>query len=91
MRQPEKIKPFVNKGCLLQITADSVTGLFGDVSQKLALTFIRQGMATLIATDAHNMHKRRPTLKDARDRLLPIIGPDKTRALFTDNAEAMLA
>jgi protein-tyrosine phosphatase len=91
MRHPEKIKPFINKGCLLQITADSVTGLFGEVSQKLALTFIREGMATLIATDAHNMHKRRPSLKEAHDMLLPMIGPDKTKALFTGNAEVMVA
>jgi protein-tyrosine phosphatase len=91
MRHPERIKPFVDKGCQLQITADSVTGLFGEASQKLALAFIRQGMATLIATDAHNMHKRRPTLKDARDKLLPMIGPERTRALFSGNAEAMLA
>jgi len=91
MRQPEKITPFVNQGCLLQITADSVTGLFGEVSQKLALSFIRNDMVTLIATDAHNMYKRRPTLKAARDALLPVIGADKVQALFSGNAGAMLA
>jgi len=91
MCQPEKIDPFVRKGCLLQITADSVTGLFGDVSQKVALALIRKGMATLIATDAHNMYKRRPTLKAARDALLPVIGADRVQALFSANAEAMLS
>jgi protein-tyrosine phosphatase len=91
MRQPEKIEPFVNRGCLLQITADSVTGLFGEISQKLALALIQKGMATLIATDAHNMHKRRPTLKAARDKLLPIIGATEVQALFSGNAEAMLS
>ena len=91
MRQPEKINPFVNKGCLLQITADSVTGLFGEVSRKLALAFIRNDMVTLIATDAHNIHKRRPTLKAARDVLLPMIGADKVQALFNDNADAILS
>jgi len=91
MRQPEKITPFVNQGCLLQITADSVTGLFGEVSQKVALSFIRNDMATLIATDAHNMYKRRPTLKAARHALLPIIGADKVQALFSANAETMLS
>ncbi|MEC4747779.1 CpsB/CapC family capsule biosynthesis tyrosine phosphatase [Methylomicrobium sp. Wu6] len=91
MRHPEKIKPFVSRGCLLQITADSVTGLFGEVSQQLALSFIRKDMAMLIATDAHNLYKRRPTLKAAHDMLLPIIGGDKTRALFSGNAETMLS
>ncbi|WP_374090228.1 tyrosine-protein phosphatase [Methylomicrobium lacus] len=91
MRQPEKIAPFVNKGCLLQITADSVTGLFGEIPQKVAHFFIRNDMATLIATDAHNMHRRRPTLKAAYGMLLPIIGADKVHALFSGNAEAMLS
>jgi len=90
MRQPEKIDPFIKKGCLLQITADSVTGLFGEVSQKLALSLIEQGKATLVATDAHNLYKRRPSLKAAYDMLLPIIGAAKAQALFGGNAEAML-
>jgi protein-tyrosine phosphatase len=90
MRQPEKIDLFLNRGCLLQITADSITGLFGEVSQKLALSLIEQGKAALIATDAHNMHKRRPSLKAAHDLLMPIIGAVKTQALFSGNAEAML-
>ncbi|MBL1262360.1 tyrosine-protein phosphatase [Methylomicrobium sp. RS1] len=91
MRQPEKIDAFVKKGCLLQITADSVTGLFGEVSQKLALSLIQKGNATLIATDAHNLHKRRPSLKAAYEMLLPIIGAAKAQALFIGNAEAMLS
>lgn len=91
MRQPEKIAPFLNKGCLLQITAGSVTGSFGEVSQKRALEFIQQDKATLIATDAHNLHKRLPTLQAARDMLTPIIGPSKAHALFSGNAEVMLS
>lgn len=91
MRQPEKINPFVDRGCLLQVTAGSVTGTFGEVSQKRALEFIQQDKVTLIATDAHNLHKRLPTLKAARDMLTPIIGPNKAHALFSGNAEAMLS
>ncbi|MGJ0486520.1 MAG: tyrosine-protein phosphatase [Methylomicrobium sp.] len=90
MRQPEKIDAFVKKGCLLQITADSVTGLFGEISQKLALSLIQKGKATVVATDAHNLHKRRPSLKSAYEMLLPIIGTAKAQALFSTNAEAML-
>ncbi len=62
-----------------------------EVSRKLALAFIRNDMVTLIATDAHNIHKRRPTLKAARDVLIPIIGADKVHALFNDNADAILS
>lgn len=91
MRQPERIDPFIKKGCLLQITADSVTGLFGEVSQKLALSFIQKGKAAVVATDAHNLHKRRPSLKAAYEMLLPIIGAVKAEDLFSANAETMLS
>lgn len=31
MRDPDKLEPFVREGCLLQITADAVSGGFGEV------------------------------------------------------------
>ena len=61
--QPDKIVPFVELGCLLQFTAGSVTGVFGLGIQRCALSFIEQGLATLLASDAHNLEKK-PTEHD---------------------------
>lgn len=91
MGQADKIQPFLEMGCLLQITADSITGLFGAESQKCALDYIKQGMVTIIATDAHNLHKRQPSLQAAREFLLPIISEEKINALMVTNPAQMLS
>lgn len=91
MHQPSKIDIFMKMGCLLQITADSITGLFGIESQKIALYFIEKKMATLIATDAHNLHKRKPSMQDAKQFLLPKVGEDYVTQLMSINPAKMLS
>jgi len=90
VQQPSKIMPFINMGCLLQITASSVSGLFGGASQKCAVQFIEQNLVTVMATDAHNLHKRQPSMTAAIDYLLPIIGEKRVNALVSDNPKRML-
>jgi len=46
---------------------------------------------TIIATDAHNLHKRQPTLLAARDFLLPIIGEAQVNTLMHENPAKILA
>lgn len=91
MQQPKKLNVFVDMGCLLQITADSITGLFGIESQKIALYFIEKKMATLIATDAHNLHKRKPSMQDAKQFLLSRVEEAYVTQLTKANAELILA
>lgn len=90
MRKPAKIKPFLEMGCLIQLTAGSITGLFGDDSQKCALFYLEQDMVTIIATDAHNLHKRKPSLQAAREFLLPSYGEDAVNNLMSINPALML-
>ncbi len=56
-----KAKPFIMSGCLFQLTAMSVTGDFGKKAYGIAHQFLDQGLATIIASDAHNS-KRRPAI-----------------------------
>ena len=91
MRHPGKIQPFLDLGCILQITADSITGLFGEQSQQCALFYIEQNLATIIATDAHNLHKRQPSMQAARQFLLPSCGEAGVNRLMSDNPARILA
>ncbi len=86
---PEKIGHYVQLGCLFQITGSSVTGLFGKASQACALFLLYRDWVAFIATDAHNMHKRSPSLVDARRMLQALIGIPNTRRLF-DNAHGLI-
>ena len=91
MKQPSKIHPFLDKGCLLQLTADSITGLFGDESQKCALDYIRQDMAFIIASDAHNLHKRKPNLQAVKDFLLSLTSKAQINKLLVDNPAQLIS
>lgn len=90
IRQPEKLTPFTRLGCLLQVTASSVTGLFGSASQQCALRLIEQNLVTVLASDAHNLHKRQPTLRPAVDHLKNVIGEQLAGALVTRHPAHML-
>jgi protein-tyrosine phosphatase len=73
MLQPEKIKPFVDSGCLLQVTAGSLCGRFGDKAQNTAEKLISDKLVTLIATDCHNEKNRPPLLAEGYDRIEKLI------------------
>ncbi len=66
MRDPMRIKPFVDTGCLLQVTAASIIGRFGASASDAAHRLLSKGMVAAVATDAHNMAHRPPLLREAR-------------------------
>lgn len=90
MKQPAKIDRFLAMGCLLQVTAGSITGLFGLDSQRTALHYIEQGKVTVIATDAHNLHKRQPSLLAARQVLSSLIDADEINQLILANPRQIM-
>lgn len=65
MHSPERIRPFVEMGCLLQLTAASVTGEFGEGASQAAHYFLKNDMAWVIASDAHNQKHRPPRMTRA--------------------------
>lgn len=91
LRHPDKIMPFIHCGCLLQVTASSVTGLFGNDSQQCALRLIEQNLVTVLASDAHNMHKRQPALRPALAYLKPIIGEQQAEAMVTTHPARIIS
>lgn len=69
MAQPARINPFVDMGCLLQVTAGSLVGQFGAAAQAASETFLDNDMVFALATDAHDATRRPPILSVARDAL----------------------
>ncbi|UCD57684.1 MAG: hypothetical protein JSV16_00830 [Candidatus Hydrogenedentota bacterium] len=61
---------FVEAGNLVQLTAASVTGDFGEHAQKCAFALLAARLAHLIASDAHSPDKRPPGLS----RALTVVG-----------------
>ncbi|MDO4681786.1 MAG: hypothetical protein Q4B17_03235 [Lautropia sp.] len=69
MRDPNRIKPFVDMGCLLQLTAASVIGAFGRAAGQCAHLLLTRGMVSVVASDAHNLAHRPPRMGEVRTYL----------------------
>lgn len=63
-------------GCLMQVTAGSLTGSFGSRAQKLAEQMFAEGRVDILASDAHNTHTRSPGLSRARHIVASKYGQD---------------
>lgn len=69
MKQPERVEELLAEGCLLQLTAGSLTGGFGKAAEAAAHTLLSRDWVTFVATDAHNLRHRPPVLSQARQVL----------------------
>src|SRR5204862_930492 len=64
---PEELRPLVDAGALVQITAASLDGRVGRSSRAAGMALIRQGLAHLLAGDAHMPGIREAGLHAAAD------------------------
>lgn len=74
---PNRLRNFVNKGALAQLTASSYTGGFGKKIQKLSSQLIGSNYVHFIASDAHNITNRSFHLKEAYRNLEKEFGKEK--------------
>ena len=81
MEQPERLRPFVELGCYLQLTAGSLVGQFGGKAQATAQALLDEGWVHAVASDAHNLMGRRPRMRDAAAWLTQHYGAAAARQL----------
>lgn len=63
-RKPELLRRWTEQGVGAMITAASLTGRFGPEAQRAGQAYIREGLATLVVSDAHDLEGRAPLLPD---------------------------
>ncbi len=90
MAQPERLLPFLELGCWLQVTAGSIVGRFGDASRAVALQLLKNGWVHVIATDAHNLRHRPPDLREGVDAAAAIIGEAAAWRMVTERPAEIL-
>ncbi len=87
---PDLLARLIRHGVRVQVTATSLTGAFGSQARAAAETFLRRGMVHFIATDAHNVDKRPPRIKEALEVLRELAGDEATEALTRTNPLAVV-
>ncbi len=65
-RNPNLLLELAERGCPLQLNADSVAGRWGRPARTTALRFLREVEHCVLATDAHDARQRPPLLSVAR-------------------------
>jgi protein-tyrosine phosphatase len=80
-----RLNAWVNLGCLLQLTAMSITGGFGGKARSSALQILGHGIAHFIASDAHDPVHRNPSLTGAFQSVARRHGSETAQTLFFTN------
>ncbi len=89
-RNPERVFEWVQAGCVVQVTASSVTGKWGRTAKNFAHWLIEHGAAHILATDSHNLRQRPPILSAARDLVSRKFGATVAAALVDENPRAVI-
>jgi len=83
--RPEMVRKWLECSNHLQITAASLVGDFGPEVQKVALSFIESGRATIVATDSHNTKLRRPRMRAAYELISTRFREDLANLVCIEN------
>jgi len=84
-RKPERLTEWLHQGCLVQVTANSLTGRFGKRAQEMGFQLIQQGRVHFLATDAHDLKSRPPIMSEARKVVADKFGADTAERLCVTN------
>ncbi|MDA7746953.1 capsule biosynthesis protein CapC [Psychromonas sp.] len=90
-QHPYLINEFVHLGCLLQITAASLLGSFGQKSQQLAWQYLDLDLVHLVASDMHNLKRRPNRMAEAYQVICDKFGTDKAKLLCIDNPDLIFS
>lgn len=78
---PNRLIPFLEMGCLAQLTAPSYVGVFGKGIQKTAKQMVEHHLVQMVASDAHGLKKRPFLMKEAFQQIAHDYGGDTVTAL----------
>ena len=85
LRQPELLAPLVSSGCLMQITAESLLGVFGEQPQRLTEWMLLRGLVHFVASDGHSPRRRKPLMSQAKMRVADLVGEEVAVAICCNN------
>ena len=87
-KTPARLDEWIATGCLVQVTAASLTGRFGRSAMEFAQKLLRQNKVHFLATDAHNLQSRPPKMKEAYDAVAKQCGTEAAERLCVTNPGA---
>lgn len=80
-KDPNNLLPFLEMGCLAQLTAPSYMGVFGKDIQKTAKLMVEYNLVQMVASDAHGVKKRTFYMKETYEQIAKDFGQKKVDAM----------
>lgn len=87
-RDHQRMAEWLRMGCVVQITAGSLEGRFAHAAQSMAWDLLRRNWVHFIATDAHNLDKRPPSLRPVYEAVAKKFGEATAERLCVQNPRA---
>lgn len=87
----EKVLELIEYGCLIQVTAGSFAGHWGERPQRMAEWLLSRDAVHTVASDAHDARHRPPILSAAYERVSILTNKSVAQALFVDNPGAIVS
>ncbi len=88
--RPDRLASWVQRGVLVQVTADALTGRRGARVQGLAAELVRRRLVHFVASDGHDPVPRPPRLLEAYRAVHEGFSPQLADRLFIQNPRAVL-
>ena len=87
----EVLADWVRAGCLVQVTAQSITGDFGRRARQACASLFAAGLVHVVASDCHDCQRRPPGLRAARGLVGQMAGSRTAERVFETNPAAIVA
>ena len=85
VEHPPALRDLVERGIEVQVNAGSLAGIFGKQARNTARLLLKEGVARLVASDAHGTKGRNPDLSGAAKALARLLGKEAPRMLLEIN------
>lgn len=85
------LEGWVEMGCYIQVTAQSVLGNFGKRAKAFSHTLLSRGLVHFLASDAHDLQHRPTPLQPAWEYVTQNYGEDTASLLLEENPRATLS
>ena len=86
----DRVAASVRLGALTQVTANSLTGRFGDKAREFAQAMLRRDLVHILCTDAHDVKHRPPVLSEGMRAAAAIVGETRARRMVEETPRAIL-
>lgn len=86
----ETFVDLTRQGAWMQVTAGSLTGVFGSRAQYWGERFVGEGLTHILATDAHSIGRRVPVLSEALAVAERLLGREEAQQLVQGRPSAIM-